>query len=67
MHLLSLSPHICNIYTPQQHNTIKQACNQLYSASGTTTRCRVDFDTSIGDETYTTLKSSTEFMQQFVR
>ena len=30
------------------------------------TRCRVDFDTSIGDETYTTLKSSTEFMQQFV-
>lgn len=29
-------------------------------------RCRVDFDTSIGDETYTTLKSSTEFMQQFV-
>jgi len=29
-------------------------------------RCRVDFDTSIGDETYTTLKSSTEFMQKFV-
>jgi len=29
-------------------------------------RCRVDFDTSVGDETYTTLKSSTEFMQEFV-
>ena len=29
-------------------------------------RCRVDFDTSVGDETYTALKSSTEFMQQFV-
>jgi Domain of unknown function (DUF1995) len=29
-------------------------------------RCRVDFDTSIGDETYTMLKQSTEFMQQFV-
>jgi len=28
-------------------------------------RCRVDFDTSMGDETYTTLKSSTEFMQKF--
>lgn len=42
------------------------ACNQLYLTAGTTSRCRVDFDTSIGDETYTTLKSSTEFMQQFV-
>lgn len=30
------------------------------------TRCRVDFDTSVGDETYTALKSSTEFMQQFI-
>ena len=29
-------------------------------------RCRVDFDTSVGDETYTALKSSTDFMQQFV-
>ena len=34
--------------------------------SGPASRCRVDFDTSIGDETYTTLKSSTEFMQKFV-
>ncbi|KAL7494605.1 hypothetical protein ACHAWT_006584 [Skeletonema menzelii] len=42
------------------------ACHQLYLNSGPMTRCRVDFDTSIGDETYTTLKSSTEFMQQFV-
>jgi Domain of unknown function (DUF1995) len=29
-------------------------------------RCRVDFDTSIGDETFTLLKQSTEFMQQYV-
>jgi len=42
------------------------ACEQLYANSGTTVRCRVDFDTSIGDETYTTLKSSTDFTQQFV-
>jgi len=35
-------------------------------ASGTTVRCRVDFDTSVGDETYTLLKSSTEFTQKFV-
>lgn len=42
------------------------ACQQLYETTGTTVRCRVDFDTSIGDETYTTLKSSTDFMQQFV-
>eukprot|EP00577_Skeletonema_sp_RCC1716_P013248 CAMPEP_0113383100 /NCGR_PEP_ID=MMETSP0013_2-20120614/6185_1 /TAXON_ID=2843 ORGANISM="Skeletonema costatum, Strain 1716" /NCGR_SAMPLE_ID=MMETSP0013_2 /ASSEMBLY_ACC=CAM_ASM_000158 /LENGTH=390 /DNA_ID=CAMNT_0000265631 /DNA_START=73 /DNA_END=1245 /DNA_ORIENTATION=+ /assembly_acc=CAM_ASM_000158 len=42
------------------------ACHQLYLNGGSMTRCRVDFDTSIGDETYTTLKSSTEFMQQFV-
>lgn len=29
-------------------------------------RCRVDFDTSVGDETYSILKTSTEFMQNFV-
>lgn len=29
-------------------------------------RCRVDFDTTVGDETYTRLKSSTEFMQKYV-
>jgi len=28
-------------------------------------RIRVDFDTSVGDETFTPLKSSTEFMQKF--
>jgi hypothetical protein len=33
---------------------------------GAVGRCRVDFDTSAGDETYTLLKSSTEFMQKFV-
>jgi len=42
------------------------ACQQLSVTTGTSFRCRVDFDTSVGDETYTTLKSSTEFMQQFV-
>jgi hypothetical protein len=29
-------------------------------------RCRVDFDTTVGDETYTALKSTTEFMQNYV-
>jgi Domain of unknown function (DUF1995) len=35
-------------------------------SAGMTTRVRVDFDTSIGDETFTILKQSTEFMQQYV-
>lgn len=35
-------------------------------SSGPLARCRVDFDTTVGDETYTLLKSSTEFMQSFV-
>mmetsp|Transcript_10905 Transcript_10905/g.16842 ORF Transcript_10905/g.16842 Transcript_10905/m.16842 type:complete len:399 (+) Transcript_10905:149-1345(+) len=35
-------------------------------ASGPMSRCRVDFDTSAGDETFTALKSSTEFMQKYV-
>jgi len=43
-----------------------QACSQFATDVGPMSRCRVDFDTSIGDETYTTLKSSTEFMQKFV-
>lgn len=43
-----------------------QGCVQFYNDAGPMSRCRVDFDTSIGDETYTTLKSSTEFMQKFV-
>mmetsp|Transcript_2782 Transcript_2782/g.3143 ORF Transcript_2782/g.3143 Transcript_2782/m.3143 type:complete len:431 (+) Transcript_2782:145-1437(+) len=29
-------------------------------------RCRVDFDTTAGDETYPLIKTSTEFMQNFV-
>jgi Domain of unknown function (DUF1995) len=29
-------------------------------------RCRIDFDTSIGDETYSILKTSTEFMQEYM-
>jgi len=36
------------------------------AAGSTAVRCRVDFDTTIGDETYTLLKASTEFMQKFV-
>lgn len=44
-----------------------QACQQLFATAGTTVRCRVDFDTSVGDETFTTQKSSTDFTQQFVR
>lgn len=43
-----------------------QACSQYAADAGPMSRCRVDFDTSIGDETYTKLKSSTEFMQKFV-
>jgi hypothetical protein len=50
-----------------------KACYELYqtSSGGVSSatpniRCRVDFDTSIGDETYTLLKSSTEFTQKFV-
>jgi hypothetical protein len=43
-----------------------KACLQYVDDSGSPSRCRVDFDTSIGDETYTTLKSSSEFMQKFV-
>lgn len=42
------------------------ACHQIHLNGGPLIRCRVDFDTSVGDETYTSLKSSTEFMQQFV-
>jgi hypothetical protein len=34
--------------------------------AGPMARCRVDFDTSIGDETFPILKTSTEFMQNFV-
>ena len=43
-----------------------ESCASFAAQSGPASRCRVDFDTSIGDETYTTLKSSTEFMQKFV-
>ncbi|KAL3761222.1 hypothetical protein ACHAWU_007039 [Discostella pseudostelligera] len=54
------------------------ACHQLLSLSssaaaaggggvgGPPIRCRVDFDTSVGDETYTPLKRSSEFMLSFV-
>ena len=42
------------------------ACQEFSTHTGTPARCRIDFDTSVGDETYTTLKSSTEFMQKFV-
>jgi len=41
-----------------------RACLHLTKISSRN-RCRVDFDTSVGDETYTTLKSSTSFMQKF--
>jgi hypothetical protein len=37
-----------------------------FSAASPAGRCRVDFDTAAGDETYPILKSSTEFMQKFV-
>lgn len=40
-----------------------EACASFAENAGPLARCRVDFDTSIGDETFTILKSSTEFMQ----
>eukprot|EP00557_Chaetoceros_sp_GSL56_P004892 CAMPEP_0176493770 /NCGR_PEP_ID=MMETSP0200_2-20121128/9723_1 /TAXON_ID=947934 /ORGANISM="Chaetoceros sp., Strain GSL56" /LENGTH=329 /DNA_ID=CAMNT_0017891449 /DNA_START=149 /DNA_END=1135 /DNA_ORIENTATION=- len=43
-----------------------QGCADFFQDAGSMSRCRVDFDTSVGDETYTTLKSSTQFMQKFV-
>lgn len=39
---------------------------EFASLAGMNGRCRVDFDTSVGDETFTTLKASTEFMQKYV-
>lgn len=42
-----------------------EATASFAEQSGPLARCRVDFDTSVGDETYTILKSSTEFMQYF--
>jgi len=40
------------------------ACASFAEISGNVARCRVDFDTSAGDDTYTLLKSSTPFMQK---
>ena len=42
------------------------ATAEFVQQAGPCARCRVDFDTSVGDETYTLLKSSTEFMQNFI-
>lgn len=43
-----------------------EATAQYVEQAGPMARCRVDFDTSVGDETFTILKTSTEFMQNFV-
>jgi hypothetical protein len=43
-----------------------RASTAFSEASGPVARCRVDFDTSVGDETFTILKTSTEFMQKYV-
>jgi len=46
---------------------IAASCTAAFAeAAGPMSRCRVDFDTSAGDETFTALKSSTEFMQKYV-
>jgi len=42
------------------------ACSKFAEATGGMGRCRITFDTSAGDETYTILKTSSEFMQNFV-
>ena len=55
------------IFHPHPIHLFDQACHSIHeSFGGTSVRCRVDFDTSVGDETYTLLKSSTEFTQRFV-
>jgi Domain of unknown function (DUF1995) len=43
-----------------------QATADYVQVAGPMARCRIDFDTSVGDETYTILKTSTEFMQNLV-
>lgn len=44
-----------------------ESSRNFWEATGSIyTRCRVDFDTTVGDETYTLLKATTEFMQEFV-
>lgn len=43
-----------------------EATAAFVEQSGGLARCRVDFDTSIGDETFSILKTSTEFMQKYV-
>jgi hypothetical protein len=43
-----------------------ESCAQFSQIVGPVSRCRVDFDTSAGDETFPILKTSTEFMQNFV-
>lgn len=43
-----------------------ESCAQFQQAVGPVSRCRVDFDTSAGDETFPLLKTSTEFMQNLV-
>jgi len=42
-----------------------QCCANLVT-NDVTNRCRVDFDTSVGDETYTKLKSSLSFGVEFI-
>ena len=42
------------------------ATQQYVQQAGPLARCRIDFDTSIGDETFPLLKTSTEFMQNYV-
>lgn len=44
-----------------------ESCASFTEAAGPLARCRVDFDTSAGDETFPILKTSTEFMQNLVR
>lgn len=64
-----------DIYTPTElpdsledgAQIAAEACAKYWESNGeVAARCRVDFDTSVGDETFTLLKSSTEFMQQMV-
>jgi hypothetical protein len=67
---ISISSPYSYISPPKNIYNFYQACHQLSSMSSgggsSPIRCRVDFDTSVGDETYTPLKRSSEFMLSFV-
>ncbi|VEU40338.1 unnamed protein product [Pseudo-nitzschia multistriata] len=71
---LSVSPNIADIDQPTDlpdslvdaAERAANSCASFAQYAPEQARCRVDFDTNAGDETYPLLKTSTEFMQNFV-